>query len=154
MRKRSWASWWRAGLPLRVQALHTAILRHEGKRADLGRDVIAEEKAANDLMAATLKRDRLRADQQKWNEVWPSAIKALGFSSTISPVEANKLATEWIRAEGILEAIAQTKHRLERMDQDETGLKNDVVRAATISSDRALAADQAPASRPERGHGL
>lgn len=118
-------------IAVRVQALDASILRHGGKRADFARDVTDQQKAASDLRTARLKWDRLREEQQKWDEVWPGAIKALGLSATTSPRDANKLATEWIRAEGILEAISQTKHRLERMDQDEAQLKSDVARQAS-----------------------
>ena len=118
------------GFARRVEALQDAITAHDGRRADLGREVNAKDETAAKLKTAIGKRDEAQVWKEGWDRSWPDAMRALGGSATASPTEGNKLATEWATARGILSTIGEIKKRLARMDEDEDKLRKDVFRTA------------------------
>ena len=61
---------------------------------------------------------------------WPGAVEALGLDERTAPAAANRIATEWAAARGVLGSIARTRRRLERMDDDETDLAAAVTKTA------------------------
>lgn len=115
---------------LRVQTLQSALTRHEQGHADFLRDRREEQALQGQLQLARDELDRLKTEQREWQAGWPAAIEALGMAAGSDPAGAGQLVTEWAGARGVLGAIAQTRHRLKRMDQDEQQLANDVTEAA------------------------
>jgi len=118
------------GFAERVEALQDAITAHDGRRADLAREVNAKDETAAKLKTATGKRDESRVWKLGWDRSWPDAMRALGGSATASPTDGNKLATEWATARGILSTIGEIKKRLTRMKEDEDKLHKEVFRTA------------------------
>ncbi len=118
------------GLAERVQVLQTAIAARDRRSADLARDLQEQREAAAKLKAEQAGRDDLCKKQEAWDAAWPDAIKALGLSAKMSPADAGKLVTEWAGARGVLDTIAEIRKRLQRMDDDEAKLKEDVAGTA------------------------
>lgn len=119
-----------AGFAARVQALQAALTRHETAHSDYMRDSRERDGLAGQLKTAAAERDRLRREQTAWADAWPAAVAALGLPATTTPQSASAITTEWAGARGILTAIAQTRQRLTRMDEDEAGLAADVAALA------------------------
>jgi hypothetical protein len=114
----------RVGQPLvqRVQALTQAITVHEHAFAELQRDkrdLIAQEAA---LSKAQRDHAGLAEAHQIWTAQWAGAARAIGLSDEADPKSAADLASLWIGARGELRSLAQTRRRLERMDEDEAEL--------------------------------
>lgn len=118
------------GFAERVEALQDAIMAHDGRRANLAREVNAKDETAAKLKTAAGKRDEARVWKEGWDRSWPDAMRALGGSATASPMEGNKLATEWATARGILSTIGEIKKRLARMKEDENELRKEAFRTA------------------------
>jgi len=110
----------------RVRAVQSATSRHEQSHADYTRDVRdrADTSRQHKLVKAELK--KLSAAQDVWHDTWPAATSALGLKSDIAPADAVSAVTEWVGARGVLSAIGQARHRLQRMDEDEASLAADV----------------------------
>ncbi|HEU4961228.1 MAG TPA: AAA family ATPase [Sphingomonas sp.] len=119
-----------AGFAARVQALQAALARHEATRSDYQRDCRERDVLARQLKTATAERDGLRREQVAWEDAWPTAVAALGLPAITTPQSASAITTEWAGARGILTAIAQTRQRLTRMDEDEADLAGDVATLA------------------------
>jgi hypothetical protein len=129
----------------RVSAVQSAISQHEQAHADYTRDVRdrADTSRQHKLVEAELR--KLSAAQNAWDAAWPAATSALGLKSDITPADAITAVTEWVGARGILSAIGQARHRLQRMDEDEASLAADVRSLATelaieVSEDCVVAA--------------
>ena len=106
------------------------IAARDQRSADFARDQQDRREAAAKLKAEQVGRDELRGKQEAWDAVWPDAIKALGLSAKMLPADAGKLVTEWAGARGVLDTIAEIRTRLERMDDDEVKLGQEVARTA------------------------
>ena len=116
----------------RALAVQTAIAGHEAHCANLTRDVRERGETAVSLREAVKRVDQLRAEQEAWEKFWPDAMKALGLPEKMAPAEANRVATEWAGASGVIGAIERTRGRLRRMDDDEKELAADVAEAARV----------------------
>ena len=119
-----------AGFAARVQGLQAALARHETAHGDYLRDCRECDSLAGQLKTAAAERDRLRREQAAWEDAWPTAVAVLGLPATTTPQSASAITTEWAGARGVLTAIAQTRQRLNRMDEDEAGLAADVAALA------------------------
>lgn len=117
---------------MRIQAIQAALTRHEQGHADFLRDRREEQTLQGQLKLTRVELDRLEAEQCEWQSAWPEAIEALGMRAATDPAGAGPLVTEWAGARGVLGAIAQTRHRLDRMEQDEKALADDVAEAARL----------------------
>lgn len=115
----------------RVSAMQEAIAQHEQGHADLLRDLRDREDVLRQHKAADDKLRQLRAAQADWDAAWPTATKALGLRGDVSPADASNTVTEWAGARGVLSAIGQARHRLQRMDEDEVSLGTDAGAVAT-----------------------
>ncbi|NML91928.1 AAA family ATPase [Sphingobium sp. TB-6] len=109
----------------RVSAVQSAISRHEQAHADFTRDQRDQEEIAQ-------QHKRVEADLQLWSDAqaawdggWPTATKALGLRPDVTPADASIAVTEWAGARGVLSAIGQSRHRLQRMVEDEASLGSD-----------------------------
>lgn len=118
------------GFAARVQALQSALGRHETAHSSYLRDSRERETLEGQLRAVTAERDRLKEEQAAWTETWPAAVAALGLAASTTPQGASMITTEWAGARGILVAISQTRQRLKRMDEDEKALEVDVTALA------------------------
>lgn len=110
----------------RVTAVLSAISRHEQAHADYIRNLRDLDEIARQQKLAEAELQQLSDAQETWDADWPEAVKALGLERDITPADAMSAATEWVGARGILSAIGQSRHRLQRMDDDETSLEADV----------------------------
>ena len=110
------------GFTARVQALQSALGRHATAHNDYLRDCRDLETLGVQLRAEFAERDQLNAELASWMGVWPTAVAALGLPASTTPQWASKITTEWAGARGILTAIAQSRQRLVRMDEDEKSL--------------------------------
>jgi uncharacterized protein YhaN len=109
-------------LATQVQALSVVLSRHEAEHGDYRRDL-------RDLDSGQPPSDRaqqdladLNAEQAQWQEDWPAALRALGLDADLPADRAGTLVAEWSSARATLGAIAQTRKRLGRMDEDEATL--------------------------------
>lgn len=109
-----------------VQALCAALTRHETAHADYRRDLRESEalrptaKRAEDDLADVL------AARENWKQQWSTALISLGLDADLAPENGPHLVSEWAGARATLGAIAQTRTRLARMDEDEATLKGEV----------------------------
>lgn len=124
----------------RMQALVVAHGRHERRHADYLRECADLETSR--LQSSELKSvlDRMDAEESAFDAEWPSALAALHAPVTLSLAGAGELLGEWAAARGILSAIAQTRQRLDRMDDDEARL-DELVRALGRDLDIETGAD-------------
>lgn len=118
------------GFAARVQALQSALGRHETAHSGYLRDCREREALDRQSQAAFAERDRLKDERASWSEAWPAAVAALGLPASTTPQAASMITTEWAGARGILTAIAQTRQRLTRMDEDEAALAVEVAALA------------------------
>ena len=115
----------------RVSALQSAISRHEQAHADFFRDGRDREDIARQQKIAEADLRQLTEAQASWEAAWPPATKLLGLSAEVLPAAASTAVTEWAGARGVLSAIGQSRHRLQRMDEDEASLGSDASSLAT-----------------------
>jgi uncharacterized protein YhaN len=112
-------------LAARVSALQSAVSRHEQAHADYTRDMREREETSRQYKLVDAELCQLSAAQDAWDATWPAATSALGLKSDITPTDAISAVTEWFGARGVLSAVGQTRHRLQRMDEDEASLATD-----------------------------
>ncbi|WP_323810836.1 AAA family ATPase [Sphingobium baderi] len=129
----------------RVDTVQNAIARHEQAHADYSRDMRDREALSRQHRQVEAELGQLSAAQDAWAAAWPAATGALGLKSDILPADAISTVTEWVGARGILSAIGQARHRLQRMSEDEASLAADVRDIATelaieVSEDCVVAA--------------
>ena len=110
----------------RVSAVQNAISRHEQAHAEFTRDTRDRQDFERQHKQVKAEVQRLSDAQEAWDAAWPAATGSLGLKSDVSPTDANSAVTEWVGARGVLSAIGQTRHRLQRMDEDEASLTADV----------------------------
>jgi uncharacterized protein YhaN len=110
----------------RVSAVQNAISQHEHAHAEYARDTRDREDLARQHKLVEAELQQLSDAQGAWDAAWPAATGALGLKPDISPTDANSAVTEWVGARGVLSAIGQSRHRLQRMDEDEASLTTDV----------------------------
>lgn len=115
----------------RISALQGAISRHEQAHADFLRDERDREDIARQHKIAEADLRQLTEAQTSWEAAWPPATKMLGLSAEVLPADASTTVTEWAGARGVLSAIGQSRHRLQRMDEDEASLGADASSLAT-----------------------
>ena len=115
----------------RVSAVQTAISQHEQAHAEYTRDTRDRLDFERQHKVVEAEVQRLSDAQGAWDAAWPAATGALGLKPDISPTDANSAVTEWVGARGVLSAIGQSRHRLQRMDEDEASLTADVRSLAT-----------------------
>ncbi|MCU6456024.1 AAA family ATPase [Sphingomonas sp. A2-49] len=115
----------------RMQALVAAHGRHELLHAEHQRH-IGELKALRS-QAANIQTalDRMDAEEAAFETQWAPALRLLGAAGPVSLAQADELLSEWASARGVLSAIAQTRQRVRRMDEDEARLAANV--AALLS---------------------
>jgi len=118
------------GFAARVQTLQSALARHETAHNAYLRDDRDRQALAGQLKSISTETDRLNVEQISWEEAWPAAATALGLAASTTPQAASAITTEWAGARGILTAIAQTRQRLARMDEDEAALGVEVTALA------------------------
>ena len=106
----------------RMQALVAAHGRHELLHSDHQR--LSAEVDALRSQAATVRAslDRMEAEEAALKTEWAPALALLGATETLGLTEAEELLSEWASARGVLSAIAQTRQRVSRMEEDEAGL--------------------------------
>lgn len=110
----------------RMQTLVAAHGRHELRHAEHQR-LVGELKALMSQAAiAQTALDRMNAEEVAFETEWAPALALLGATGSMSLVQAEELLSEWASARGILSAIAQTRQRVRRMDEDEARLAADV----------------------------
>lgn len=129
----------------RVSALQGAVARHEQGHSDFRRDQRDREDVLRQHKAADEELRQLTDAQAVWDAAWPAASSVLGLRSDVSPTDASNAVTEWAGARGVLSAIGQARHRLQRMDEDEASLGTDAGVVATelgfeVSDDCVVAA--------------
>ena len=110
----------------RVSAVQNAISRHEQAHAEYTRDTRDRLDFERQHKLVEAEVERLSDAQGAWDAAWPAATGVLGLKPDISPTDANSAVTEWVGARGVLSAIGQSRHRLQRMDEDEASLRADV----------------------------
>jgi uncharacterized protein YhaN len=130
-------------LAIRVQTLNTVLGRHETEHTDYRRDLRDLETDRPTAERAREELQQLVADQEHWQQEWPSALSALGLSTDLAPQNAGNLISEWSSARATLGLIAQTQTRLSRMDRDEANLKD---AAAALGSVLSLELPEDPAA--------
>lgn len=106
----------------RLQALVAAHGRHEQRHADHLRECADVESLRSQRAAVRLELDRLDLEQTGFDAEWPRALADLGVTEATSLMQAGELIGEWASARGVLSAIAQTRQRLSRMEEDEARL--------------------------------
>lgn len=111
-----------AAFAARMQELVVAHGRHEQRHADHLRQSVEVEALRS--LAATVQAalDRMDAEEAAFDTEWAPALSLLGATETLSLVEARELLSEWASARGVLSAIAHTRQRVGRMEEDEAGL--------------------------------
>lgn len=129
----------------RVSTVQSAISRHEQAHADHNRDLRDRDDILRQHKLTEAELRQLSDAQGAWDAAWPAATKALGLKPDVTPANANSAVTEWVGARGILSAIGQSRHRLQRMDEDQASLAADVRSLATelaieVSEDCVVAA--------------
>lgn len=129
----------------RISALQGAIARHEQAHADFAREGREREDIAGQHKIAVADLRQLTEAQAAWEMAWPLATRMLGLSADVLPAAASTAVTEWAGARGVLSAIGQSRHRLQRMDEDEASLADDASALATelgieVSDDCVVAA--------------
>ena len=111
---------------MRIFAVQSAISRHEQAHAEYNRDMRDRDDTSRQHKLVGTDLHELTMAQGAWDAAWPVATKALGLKPDVTPANANDAVTEWAGARGVLSAIGQSRHRLERMDEDEASLTADV----------------------------
>ena len=106
----------------RMQSLVAAHGQHEQRHADHQRQ--SDELEALKSQAATVQAalDRMDSEEAAFDTEWAPAVALLGTTEKLSLVQAGELLSEWASARGILSAIAQTRQRVGRMEEDEVRL--------------------------------
>lgn len=110
----------------RMQALVASHGRHEMRHAEHQR--LAGELRGMRSQAANLRTalERMDAEEAAFETGWAPALALLGAAGPVSLGQADELLGEWASARGVLSAIAQTRQRLRRMEEDEARLACDV----------------------------
>lgn len=106
----------------RMQALVAAHGRHEQRHADHQRLTLELARLRSQAASVQAALDRMDVEEADFQKEWPSALTLLSAPETLSLTEAGELLGEWASARGVLSAIAQTRHRITRMEEDEAGL--------------------------------
>ncbi|HEY0027380.1 MAG TPA: AAA family ATPase [Allosphingosinicella sp.] len=106
----------------RMQALVAAHGRHELRHADYKRLSAELEALRPQATAIQASLDRMDAEEAGFGTEWAPALARLGTTETLDLVEADELLSEWASARGVLSAMAQTRQRVSRMEEDEASL--------------------------------
>lgn len=114
-----------------VQALSAALAQHETEHTDYRRDLRESEALAPNARRADQDLADLLAAEQAWQQAWTTALASLGLDTDLAADSGGGLVSEWTGARATLGTIAQTRTRLERMDQDEVALNAELAALAT-----------------------
>ena len=114
------------GFATRMQALVAAHGRHELFHAEHQRHLRELEALLLQAAAVGTALDRMDAEENAFETEWGPALALLGATSPVGLVQADELLGEWASARGVLSAIAQTRQRVRRMEEDEARLAADV----------------------------
>jgi uncharacterized protein YhaN len=137
-----------AGSPLsaRVVAANKGIRTHDDAYADF-------RQADSALRDLELKLDQIQDSydafqnaEAAWRTLWGPAVRALGLPESVAPERANEIATQWATATGLLRALRIVRHRLKRMDEDESALSV-VLKAIAAMLDFSLPRDAVAAAK-------
>ena len=119
-----------ASLPARIQAVVSRISAHDRDVEALARLKEALDRAEADLRSHERALAKLQEEDRIWLEAWSGPLAQLGAAPGTTPEAAAALANQWASARGVLNAIGQTRRRLQRMDEDEAELGSRVARLA------------------------
>lgn len=119
-------------LAARAQAAVAAIISHDRELADLARRRGELERAEASLRSQQRALEALAIAEDAWDKAWRAPLAQLGAAPDTTPEAAAALANQWASARGVLSSIAQTRRRMERMDEDEAELTARVARLAAI----------------------
>jgi uncharacterized protein YhaN len=107
----------------RLRAASQAAELHERRHDDYlhakNRLVAAEQEHQHYSTLAAQLRDR----QQTWKSEWAGAALSLHLPADMPPQRANRVATEWASAKGVLEKISLLQGRLDDMNALDDALK-------------------------------
>lgn len=110
----------------RVSAASKAIKIHDDAYADFRHDEKAIRDVTLDRQSTKASLDALQSAGADWRMEWAPAVSALGLAESIEPERANEIATQWAKADGLLDSLRLTRVRLLRMDDDEKELREKV----------------------------
>lgn len=110
-----------------VQAVCSALAIHEAGHTDYRRDLRDSEEADPKAKRADQDLADLLGAHDQWQQQWNAALSGLGLDAELAPERGGALISEWSGARAILGTIAQSRTRLDRMDEDEAALQAAVV---------------------------
>ncbi len=110
-------------LGARVRSVNQRISAHDEAHRSYRDDTSRVESMRKQLQHRRERRGELIESEAKWQAAWKLAARSLGLAEQVSPTRANEVATEWAAASGTFEGIRLTRRRLDRMDEDETELR-------------------------------
>ena len=110
----------------RMQALVAAHGRHELSYAEHQRALSELEPLRSQAATVRAALDLMDFEEAAFETEWAPALALLGATGPVSLVQAEELLSEWASARGVLSAIAQTRQRVRRMEEDEARLTADV----------------------------
>ncbi len=111
----------------RVRAAMNAISGRDEAHSTYKRDRQALEEAESNLKVAQTQLGDLVKEEADWRKNWSTGVVALGLDPETSLGEAAAGALEWAAAQGILAGIESTQRRIERMQEDESKLNEEVL---------------------------
>jgi len=112
----------------RIQAFNARFAAHNRDQQDLSRKREDLERAEAELRSHERTFAMLAAEAAAWATAWSGPLAQLGAAPGTSAEAAAALANQWASARGVLGSLAQTRRRLERMDEDEAELASFVAR--------------------------
>lgn len=115
-----------ASMSARASAASKAIKLHEDGYSDYRRDDEALRDVNLRRQSTQASLDALSSAQAEWRLTWASAISALRLEESAEPERANEVATQWATAAGLLDGVKLTRARLQRMNDDETDLREKI----------------------------
>lgn len=142
----------RLGLPAngalnaRVGAVAAAIEIHEAAFADYRADESIIRSVRAKLGDIDEAEKALLDAEAQWRAAWGPAVRALALPEGAVFEDANDIATQWAKADGVFKGLRQTRHRLARMDEDEAALR-DLVREIASGLDFEMPQDGVAAAR-------
>lgn len=114
----------------RVQAFTSRLAAHDRDQQDLSRKREDLDRAETELRSHERTSATLAAEEAAWATAWSGPLAQLGAAPGTSAEAAAALANQWASARGVLGSVAQTRRRLERMDEDAAELASIVARLA------------------------
>ena len=129
----------------RVATATAAIEIHDAAFADYRTD----ESGLSDIRARLADIEDSQAalleEEAKWRAGWEPTARALKLPEAAALERANEIATQWAAADGVFKGLRQTRHRMNRMDEDEKRLC-DAVKEIAANLDFELPSDSVAAA--------